>query len=88
MLHHLFIYTRDGVFLDISQGGAWILQFKSTIRYFPQFGSSAIFNGTLSNDMKIGHSVTDLHSISKWNISSWCNVSRWIMMVKFKLSLF
>ena len=26
---------------------------------FPQFGSSAIFNGTLSNDMKIGHSVTD-----------------------------
>ena len=51
-------HTRDGVFLDISQ------QVKETIiqvynSFFPQFGSSIIFNGTLSNDMKIGHSATD-----------------------------
>ena len=51
-------HTRDGVFLDISQGGK-----ETTIQvynsFFPQFGSSIIFNGTLSNDMKIGHSATD-----------------------------
>ena len=51
-------HTRDGVFLDISQGGAdTTIQVYNSL--FPQFGSSAIFNGTLSNDMKIGHSVTD-----------------------------
>jgi len=51
-------HTRDGVFLDISQEGK-----DTTIQvynsFFPQFGSSVIFNGTLSNDMKIGNSVTD-----------------------------
>ena len=51
-------HTRDGIFLDISQGGAdTTIQVYNSL--FPQFGSSAIFNGTLSNDMKIGHSVTD-----------------------------
>jgi len=51
-------YTRDGVFLDISQKGKdTTIQVYNSL--FPQFGSSAIFNGTLSNDMKIGHSVTD-----------------------------
>ncbi len=45
--------TRDGVFLDVSQDGK-----GSTIpiynSFFPQLGSSIIFNGTLSTDMKIG----------------------------------
>ncbi len=45
--------TRQGVFLDISQGGkgSEISIYNS---FFPQLGSSIIFNGTLSNDMKIG----------------------------------
>jgi subtilisin family serine protease len=51
-------HTRDGVFLDISQGGNdTIIQVYNSL--FPQFGSSPIFNGTLSNDMKIGFSPTD-----------------------------
>jgi len=51
-------HTRDGVFLDVSQGGKeTIIQVYNS--FFPQFGSSVIFNGTLSNDMKIGHSATD-----------------------------
>jgi len=51
-------HTRDGVFLDISQGGNdTIIQVYNS--FFPQFGSSVIFNGTLSNDMKIGFSPTD-----------------------------
>ena len=50
--------TRDGVFLDISQGGNdTIIQVYNSL--FPQFGASPIFNGTLSNDMKIGFSPTD-----------------------------
>lgn len=45
--------TRDGVFLDVSQGGKGsdIPIYNS---FFPQFGSSVIFNGTLTTDMKIG----------------------------------
>ena len=45
--------TRDGVFLDLSQGGkgSEISIYNS---FFPQVGSSVIFNGTLSHDMKIG----------------------------------
>ena len=45
--------TRDGVFLDVSQGGKGsdIPIYNS---FFPQIGNSVIFNGTLSNDMKIG----------------------------------
>mgnify|MGYP003321992751 CR=1 FL=1 len=51
-------HTRDGVFLDIYQEGKdTTIQVYNSL--FPQFGSSVIFNGTLSNDMKIGHSVTD-----------------------------
>jgi len=51
-------HTRDGVFLDISQGGNdTIIQVYNS--FFPQFGSSVIFNGTLSNDMKIGFSPTN-----------------------------
>ena len=50
--------TRDGVFLDIFQGGnSTIIQVYNSL--FPQFGTSPIFNGTLSNDMKIGFSPTD-----------------------------
>lgn len=45
--------TKDGVFLDISQGGKGtdIPIYNS---FFPQAGSSIIFNGTLGDDMKIG----------------------------------
>ncbi|MEX0862855.1 S8 family serine peptidase [Nitrosopumilus sp.] len=45
--------SRDGVFLDVSQGGKGsnIPIYNS---FFPQIGSSVIFNGTLTNDMKIG----------------------------------
>ena len=45
--------TRDGVFLDISQGGDGtdIPIYNS---FFPQVGTSIVFNGTLTNDMKIG----------------------------------
>ncbi len=45
--------TRDGVFLDVSQGGKGsdIPIYNS---FFPQVGSSVIFNGTLTTDMKIG----------------------------------
>ena len=51
-------HTRDGVFLDILQGGNdTTIQVYNSL--FPQFGSSVIFNGTLSNDMKIGHSATN-----------------------------
>ena len=50
--------TREGAFLDISQNGA-----GTTIQvynsFFPQFGTSVIFNGTLTNDMKIGNNQRD-----------------------------
>ena len=50
--------TRDGVFLDVSQGGkgSKIPIYNS---FFPQLGSSIIFNGTLANDMKIGDNNRD-----------------------------
>ena len=50
--------TRDGVFLDVSQGGkgSKIPIYNS---FFPQLGSSVIFNGTLDNDMKIGNNNRD-----------------------------
>lgn len=45
--------TRDGVFLDIVQGGdETIVQVYNS--FFPQFGNSPVFNGTLSDDLKIG----------------------------------
>ena len=45
--------TKQGVFLDVSQGGkgSEIPIYNS---FFPQLGSSIIFNGTLDTDMKIG----------------------------------
>ena len=45
--------TQDGVFLDVSQGGkgSEIPIYNS---FFPQFGTSITFNGTLDSDMKIG----------------------------------
>jgi len=50
--------TRDGVFLDIFQDGdETTLQVYNSL--FPQFGNSVIFNGTLSNDMKIGNNHRD-----------------------------
>nr|AIF22848.1 peptidase S8/S53 subtilisin kexin sedolisin [uncultured marine thaumarchaeote SAT1000_10_G09] len=51
-------FTRDGVFLDMSQGGngTTIHVYNS---FYPQFGNSIIFNGTISDDMKIGNSHHD-----------------------------
>jgi len=45
--------TKDGIFLNISQGGKGtkIPVYNS---FFPQFGQSPIINGTLDNDIKIG----------------------------------
>ena len=45
--------TKQGVFLDVSQGGKGS-QIPIYNSFFPQLGSSIIFNGTLSDDMKIG----------------------------------
>jgi len=51
-------FTRDGVFLDMSQDGS-----GTTIQvynsFYPRFGGSVIFNGTISDDMKIGNSIND-----------------------------
>ena len=46
--------THEGVFLDVSQGGKGsdIPIYNS---FFPQFGSTVIFNGTLDTDIKIGN---------------------------------
>ena len=45
--------TKNGIFLDVSQGGngTKIPIYNS---FFPQFGNSPIFNGTLDIDIKIG----------------------------------
>ncbi|MDH3341592.1 MAG: S8 family serine peptidase [Nitrosopumilus sp.] len=50
--------NRNGVFLDVSQGGKGsnIPIYNS---FFPQIGSSPIFNGTLDKDMKIGDNNRD-----------------------------
>ena len=50
--------TKKGIFLDISQGGKGtdIPIYNS---FFPQVGTSVIFNGTLSDDMKIGNNNRD-----------------------------
>lgn len=45
--------TKQGVFLDISQGGKGT-EISIYNSFFPQLGSSIIFNGTLFEDMKIG----------------------------------
>ena len=50
--------TRDGVFLDISQGGQGTT-IKIYNSFFPQFGNSVIAEGTLFDDMKIGKSHSD-----------------------------
>ena len=50
--------TRDGAFLDISQGGiGTTIQVYNS--FFPQLGASTIFNGTFTNDMKIGNNHRD-----------------------------
>ena len=51
-------FTRDGVFLDMSQDGSGtkIHVYNS---FYPQFGDSVIFNGIISDDMKIGNSIND-----------------------------
>jgi hypothetical protein len=50
--------TRDGIFLDLLQDGeGTTIQVYNS--FFPQLGNSVIFNGTLSNDMKIGNDHHD-----------------------------
>ena len=50
--------SKQGVFLDISQGGKGsIIQIYNSL--FPQLGASIIFNGTLDSDMKIGNNNRD-----------------------------
>ena len=45
--------TRDGVFLDVKQGGkGTVIQIYNS--FFPHQGPAPIFNGTLNDDMKIG----------------------------------
>jgi len=50
--------TREGVFLDLNQNnnGTTISIYNS---FFPSFGSAPIFNGTLTDDMKIGKNNRD-----------------------------
>ena len=50
--------AKDGVFLDVSQGGrgSEIPIYNS---FFPHLGGAAVFNGTLTNDMKIGENNRD-----------------------------
>lgn len=50
--------NQDGVFLDISQGGTGS-EVPIYNSFFPRFGDSAIFNGTLTDDFKIGSSNRD-----------------------------
>lgn len=50
--------TKDGVFLDVSQGGNGT-QIHIYNSFFPQFGNSPIFNGTLDTDIKIGKDSRD-----------------------------
>ena len=45
--------TKKGVFLDVSQGGEGT-KIPIYNSFFPQFGTSVIFNGTLADDLKIG----------------------------------
>ena len=50
--------TRNGVFLDMSQNGeGTVIQVYNS--FFPQIGNSIIFNGTMTDDMKIGNSHRD-----------------------------
>jgi len=50
--------TKKGIFLDISQDGKGT-QIPIYNSFFPQVGSSIIFNGTLDTDMKIGDNNRD-----------------------------
>jgi len=50
--------TKDGIFLDVSQGGNGT-QIHIYNSFFPQFGNSPIFNGTLDTDIKIGKDSRD-----------------------------
>ena len=50
--------TKKGVYLDISQEGKGT-EIPIYNSFFPQFGSSIIFNGTLVNDIKIGNNNRD-----------------------------
>ncbi|MEJ2259105.1 MAG: S8 family serine peptidase, partial [Nitrosopumilaceae archaeon] len=51
-------YNKDGVFLDISQGGQGT-QVPVYNSFFPQAGPEVVFNGTLTTDMKIGDNNRD-----------------------------
>ena len=58
--------TRDGVFLDIAQDGKGTdIQIYNS--FFPLAGAGPVFNGTLTEDMKIGKSHQD-YIVSKSGI--------------------
>ncbi len=50
--------TKNGIFLDIRQNGKGT-QIPIYNSFFPQFGTSPIFNGTLDTDIKIGKDNRD-----------------------------
>lgn len=50
--------SRDGVFLDVEQGGAGT-ELPIYNSFFPLIGDSVVFNGTLADDMKIGNDNRD-----------------------------
>ena len=50
--------SKEGIFLNILQGGEGT-QVPIYNSFFPQAGSNIIFNGTLTNDMKIGDNNRD-----------------------------
>lgn len=57
--HTSVVYrTRDGVFLDVEQGGkgTTIPVYNS---FYPGAGPLPVFNGTMSDDMRIGDGATD-----------------------------
>ena len=58
MASSVYVGGDGGVFLDVSQGGnGTTVQVYNS--FFPAFGSSPVFNGTLSEDMRIGSSNRD-----------------------------
>ena len=57
--------TKEGVFLDIKQGGnGTTLEIYNS--FFPSAGFAPVFNGTLNDDMKIGQNNRD-YIVSKSN---------------------
>ena len=50
--------AKDGIFLDLNRGGSGV-DIPIYNSFFPEIGQAPTFNGTLSDDMKIGNSNRD-----------------------------